>query len=319
LAANTRPVSVLAEPDEMRAMLNQMAKKLDGTRAAASVVKRKRAVHYKVVEYAVEKELLPSNPIPALKWKTPKLVKAIDKRCVVNPQQGPALLDAVGAQQPSGPRLKAFFGCMYYSGLRPAEAANLRKDNVVLPGLVRNGETQEWEEPEDNWGEFLLSESAPETGASWSGTGKRCDRRELKHRTVGEVRPVPIPPPLTTLLRDHMAAFPPDADGNIFYGTRGGQISESTYSQAWRQARKDALTEAEYASPLARRAYDLRHACVSTQLNAGVPPTQVAEWAGHSLAMLYQIYAKCLVGQEHLARRRIEEALRQDSDSDAGE
>ena len=43
-----------------------------------------------------------------------------------------------------------------------------------------------------------------------------------------------------------------------------------------------ALTTAEQASPLARRPYDLRHACLSTWLNGGVYPTQVAEWAGHS-------------------------------------
>jgi integrase len=43
-----------------------------------------------------------------------------------------------------------------------------------------------------------------------------------------------------------------------------------------------ALTPAEAASPLAARPYDLRHAAVSTWLNAGVPSTQVAQWAGHS-------------------------------------
>ena len=48
---------------------------------------------------------------------------------------------------------------------------------------------------------------------------------------------------------------------------------------------------------------------MSTWLNAGVPPTQVAAWAGHSVAVLLQIYAKCLVGQEDAARRRIAAAL----------
>jgi hypothetical protein len=60
---------------------------------------------------------------------------------------------------------------------------------------------------------------------------------------------------------------------------------------------------------LARRPYDLRHAAVSTWLNAGVPATQVAEWAGHSVAVLLQIYAKCMAGQEDAARRRIAAAL----------
>ena len=63
------------------------------------------------------------------------------------------------------------------------------------------------------------------------------------------------------------------------------------------------------ASPLARRPYDLRHACLSTWLNGGVYPTQVAEWAGHSVDVLLRIYAKCIEGQYELAKRRISEAL----------
>jgi hypothetical protein len=55
--------------------------------------------------------------------------------------------------------------------------------------------------------------------------------------------------------------------------------------------------------------YDLRHACVSTWLNSGIPPAQVAEWAGHSVAILLENYAKCLDGQGAIAKRRIEEAL----------
>ena len=70
------------------------------------------------------------------------------------------------------------------------------------------------------------------------------------------------------------------------------------------------MTSGEYASPLAKRVCDLRHACVSTWLNGGVPPAQVAEWAGHSVAVLLKVYAKCIDGQDHIAKRRIEDALR---------
>jgi integrase len=76
------------------------------------------------------------------------------------------------------------------------------------------------------------------------------------------------------------------------------------------QAREAALTPAEQASPLARRPYDPRHACLSTWLSGGLYPTQ-AEWAGHSIDVLLRIYAKCVVGQDELAKRRIAEALRQ--------
>jgi integrase len=60
---------------------------------------------------------------------------------------------------------------------------------------------------------------------------------------------------------------------------------------------------------LAKTPYDLRHAAVSTWLNGGVPPTTVAEWAGHSVEVLLRIYAKCLDGGDALVRRRVQAAL----------
>ena len=86
-------------------------------------------------------------------------------------------------------------------------------------------------------------------------------------------------------------------------------MASITYRRAWDKARGNTLTPAEYASPLARRVYDLRHACVSTWLNGGVAPAQVAEWAGHSVAVL--LSAKCIDGQDQVAKRRIEDALRE--------
>jgi len=36
----------------------------------------------------------------------------------------------------------------------------------------------------------------------------------------------------------------------------------------------------------------------------------VADWAGHSVDVLLRVYAKCISGQQHEAKRRIEEATR---------
>ncbi|WP_344662977.1 hypothetical protein [Catenulispora subtropica] len=69
------------------------------------------------------------------------------------------------------------------------------------------------------------------------------------------------------------------------------------------------MSPVQCESPLAKRPYDLRHACLSTWLNAGVAPPQVAEWAGNSVEMLLSTYAKCIDGQEDLACKRIEAAL----------
>jgi len=162
---------------------------------------------------------------------------------------------------------------------------------------------------ESGWGELLLSGSAPIAGAAWTDSGDRRDRRQLKHRGKGEVRSVPCPPPLTTLLHDHLEKFGVAGDGRLFRSLSGGDLAESTIARVWDKARRAVLTEQEYASVLGRRPYDLRHACVSTWLAAGVPSTQVAEWAGHSVAVLHQIYAKVIAGQEASALARIGLAL----------
>ena len=295
LERNTRDVADLGNPAVARSVLDALTVTADGAVAAPATIQRQRGVLVNLAEYAVERRLLASNPITALSWKAPRTVQTVDRRVVVNPGQARELLDAVALEKPSGDRLVAFFGAMYYAALRPGEAVTLRKSNLSLPA---NG-----------WGELLLESSIPEAGASWTDGGRRREERQLKHRARGETRVVPYPPALTTLLHSHLDSFGTGPDGLLIRGVRGGELAESTYCRVWRKARVTALNAEEAASPLARRPYDLRHAAVSTWLNAGVPATQVAAWAGHSVAVLLQIYAKCLAGQEDAARRRIDAAL----------
>ncbi|MEV6621060.1 integrase [Amycolatopsis sp. NPDC051106] len=309
LHANTLPVSRMDDTAKLREVLDQISLKLDGKQAAAKTVNRKRAVIYNALEYAVELKLIRANRLPEVKWTAPKSVRAIDKRVVINPAQGRKLLTAVAAQKvdtaprrSSGPMLKAFFAVMYYAALRPEEAAMLCKRDLQLP--------------ESGWGELLLSETAPVTGAAWTDSGERRDRRQLKQRGKGEVRPVPSPPPLTAILHEHLNNIGTAADGRLFRNLTGGDLAESTIARVWDNARRAALTEEEYTSPLAKRPYDLRHACVSTWLAAGVPSTQCAEWAGHSVAVLHQIYAKVIAGVESAAHQRIERALGWHDESD---
>jgi hypothetical protein len=98
-------------------------------------------------------------------------------------------------------------------------------------------------------------------------------------------------------------------DGRVFQTAWGGIIQDSGYSAVWAQARRAALTEAQYRSPLGRRPYDLRHAAVSLWLNSGVPATEVARRAGHGVAVLLKIYAHCIDGQADAANQRITDAL----------
>jgi integrase len=144
----------------------------------------------------------------------------------------------------------------------------------------------------------------------WTDDGQRRSERELKHRTRGESRRVPCAPEPVELLRNHIERWGVDEDGRVFVGERGGPLAGVTYSRLWQRARRKALTPEQVESPLARRAYDLRHAAVSTWLNSGVPAVQAAEWAGHSVAVLLRVYAKCIDGEEATVLKRLDDALR---------
>lgn len=317
---NTANVSTLANPATSRRVLNAAITKVDGKPAAATTARRHRTILGNALDYARELEAIEvaANPIRALKWKAPKTSSAVDRRSVVNPKQARALLADVRAQQPSGPRLVAFFGTIYYAGLRPEEAVNLGEENITFPLRSWNKKRERWETPPDSdgWGTLEFENATPDAGREWTDDGDHRERRQLKHRGR-ESRTVPIHPELVALLREHIEQFGTSPNGKLFTGIRGGELPTITYRRAWTAARKSALTPEQQKSPLAKRIYDLRHACLSLWLNSGVPPTQVAEWAGHSVEVLLRIYAKCIDGQQNIAKRRIADALRDDSDAQA--
>lgn len=309
LAANTVDLADLKDPTVVRRALDALTVTLAGAPAASTTIARKRAVFYSALRYAVELGYFDGNPIDRVQWKTPKNEEEVDRRVVVNPEQAGRLLAAV---RESTPELEAFYACMYYAALRPAEVLHLRKVACKLPA----------DNADDQWGVLTLTGSTQQVGTAWGdGDGAKEDRA-LNHRASNATRIVPACPELVDALRRHLDQFGTGADGRLFVtrtgrfgrpiaGPYGAPVSTNTYSRVWRAAREAALTRAEFASPLARRPYDLRHAAVSLWLNAGVPPTQVAEWAGHSVAVLLRVYAKCVYGQDEAARRRIETALRE--------
>jgi integrase len=303
LAANTVSLNDMRDAALIRKALDELSLRLDGKQAAANTIARKRAVFYGALRYAVELRLLTVHPMEHVQWVTPKSTEEVDRRSVVNPQQALALVGVVADRHP---RLAAFFACLYYGALHPAEALHLRIEDCELP--------------EDGWGMLRLSGSTQHVGQGWGDDVKAIrEDRELKHRAKSAVRPVPAPPPLVRALRWHIAAHAHAPDGRLFVtqGYGHGPVSKETYSRVWRAARKAALTPAQHRSPLARRPYDLRHAAVSLWLNEGVPATQVAEWAGHSVHVLLKVYAKCIEGQDSAARLRIAEALSRGEDAAA--
>ncbi|MCX5612189.1 site-specific integrase [Streptomyces sp. NBC_00047] len=297
----SRPLVDLADPVVGRAVLDSLKIKLDGTAAAAETVHRKRRTLVNAMHYAVDLGEFPENPLSAVRWQKPKVANDVDPRVVANPEQARSLLSAVsyvgGYRRARGRRLVGLFAGMYFGGFRPAEAVGLALPDLTLPSA--------------GWGEAVLHRSRPSVGKQWTDSGESHDDRGLKNRPAEEVRRVPIPPQLVAVLRDHVDTFGTADDGRLFYSEGGGVVSSSTYYRAWQEARVLALPPAAVASPLAHRPYDLRHSALSTWLNAGVDPTEVAARAGNSVEVLLGRYAKCLDGRQEVGNRRIEELLRE--------
>jgi len=307
LQSNTVNLSALEDAALVRKVLDALALRLDRRAASAATVARKRAAFSGVPRYAVELRLLDINPLALVSWIALKSTDEVDRRVVVNPEQANALLAAIAE---IAPELVAFFAVIYYAALQPEEALHLRKDEYER--LAKPG----------GWGWLHLTGATIAVGTGWGDGETAIEDRQLKHRAKNATRDVPVAPPLVELLDRHLAEFGTGANGRLFVTRRGpggryvptaGQpIPNNTYTRVWREARRKALSEAQQRSPLARVPYHLRHAAVSLWLNAGVPATQVAEWAGHSVHVLTRVYAKCVYGRDEAARRRIEAALNAD-------
>jgi integrase len=126
LSTASLPVSALRQLDMVRRVLDALAVRLDGRPAAATTIYRKRAVFYNALGYAVERGLLPGNPIEQVQWKAPEVAEAIDRRVVANADQVRRLLAGLRMKVRRGDHLVAFFACMYYAGMRPSEVVALR-------------------------------------------------------------------------------------------------------------------------------------------------------------------------------------------------
>jgi integrase len=113
----------------------------------------------------------------------------------------------------------AFFGCLYYAGMRPAEVVALRAGDCELPAT--------------GWGRLQLARSEPWAGHEWTDNGEARERRALKRRAPNTVRTVPIPAELVSLLRAHLETFGTREAGAVFRNERGGPFNEASARRAW--------------------------------------------------------------------------------------
>ncbi|MDF2269220.1 site-specific integrase [Streptomyces coacervatus] len=299
LEKNSLLVSALEDPATLRLALDALSTLLNGSVAAARTARRKRACLSDVLGLAVERRYfsVPVNPLSTVKWSAPKSTEEVDPASVPNPRQVRALLEGVRSQGERGAHLEAFFGCLYYAAMRPAEATGLTADQCHLP--------------ESGWGKLTLRGGIVHAGRNWTDDGRAHQDRHLKARAQRDSRVVPIPPHFVAMLRQHIKRYGTAPDGRLFRTSRGGVIQDTGYGEVWAGGREAALMTHEFESPLARRAYDLRLAGVSLWLYSRVDPMEVARRAGHSVAVLLRVYAKILAQAEEQANSQIEAGLRE--------
>lgn len=161
----------------LRKVTDAIAINLDGAAAATSTVMRKRAVLHGCLQYAVERGHFTVNPLHALPRRRLPRAAGVDRRVVVNPDQARSLLSTVRRLDPE---LEGFFACIYYAGLRPAEARNLRLMDCSLP--------------EDGWGALLLSTSFQSVGPAWTDGGQPARNASSSIATAAIRGPFQPPP-----------------------------------------------------------------------------------------------------------------------------
>jgi integrase len=309
IARASRPVGALTDDSAVCDVLDALASRLDGKPAAPDYFSRRRRVLHRVLAYAVRKQRIERNPLSKGNlpegWTAPQPPDdAIDPRAVGSPGLIADMLNACGhVGRRQGKRFRAFYGCMYYAMMRPSEVAALTAAGCHLP--------------ETGWGYLIFADASPAAGKAYTDDGQVHEHRGLKGRTKGRptpqsrrpVRKVPVPPELIELLRAHIEAFGMAPDGRLFRSENGNPLQPSTWWQVWQKARATSLTPEQLASPLLKRPYDLRHYGVTWRLNSGVPATEVAAWAGHSVEVLMRIYARCMTGLEDVWIGRMDGTL----------
>ncbi|NGO79207.1 site-specific integrase [Streptomyces sp. YC504] len=299
LADHSLRLSALRDPRVVREVHYRLSFKLDDSPAASDTYKRRRRGFNTAMEYAIQEGYLEENPLAGLRRPTASGDDQVDPRVLVNEVQGRQLLTAVSyvgsVHRNRGRRLVAFFGCILYAAMRPAEGVGLKRADCDLP--------------EKGWGTLTLRETRPVSGKKWTDSGERHDRRGLKSRERGKERVVPIPPILVAMLRDHLNEFGTAKDGRVFHNERGGVLGSSSYWRVWQEARPLALPPNKVASPLAQKPYHLRSTCITNWLRAGLPVAEVARRAGNSPEVIHRRYAGVIDETETENNKKIEQAM----------
>ena len=277
--------------DVLRAALDALTRRLDGRRAAATTITRKRAVLHAVLGHAVETGLLDANPLDRISWHAPASSPAVDPAVVASPAQpGPADRGRRAAPGPSGvlrlPLLRR---------TAPRRAVALRHRDCQPPGT--------------GWGLLTLTTAAPRTATAWTSDGPpRATRPQAPARRHDQDGPHPARPGLdaphplpAARRRAGRAAVPRDPRRPAQrIGVRPHLAPGACYRPRTGPGRDRARPAP--LRPAARR-------LVAVADRRG-DPAQIARRAGHSVAVLLAVYTHCIHGHDDTLNQQIDNAPR---------
>lgn len=274
-------------PTLLEVAITRATTRQDGRPMAATTSRRRRNSIKSVLDAAVRRGLITSNPMENMEWRAPKRSVAVDVSVVPSQSDVLDLVDHIQQGPEGGRRYAAFFGCVGIAGMRPSEVAGLRADDLTLPG--------------EGWGLARLRGALTSPGTRYSGDGKSSQAKALKHRGIADIREVPLAPRLVNMLQCHLTDYP--SSPLIFVNNAGNPVLAHNYGKVWKRHRAMLWPTPHPLSTAV--AYDLRHSAASTMLAAGVNPAEVARRLGHSVDMLMRVYA----GVFHDERDRANEKL----------
>ncbi len=213
-----------------------------------STVRAARTLASMILGSAVKSNVIRSNPAAGLRLARP----ASTKQQALTAAQVEHLTAAID------PFWRPLVSLLAYAGLRPGEAAALRRRHL------------------DDLGNLLVEAGAVEVRGRWY----EGDTKTHKARVV------PLTGSVLTELRAHMkdfVGFEPEAP--IFCTPGGSRLRLSNFRPIFERAR-DAAGLPGWATP-----YSLRHTAASLMAQAGVPATSAAALLGHDPAIFVRTYA----------------------------
>ncbi len=246
-----------------------------GQPLAMSTAGRYRKVAHSCIRRAVELDRLEADPWPPSpkgrnRRKARRKRTAVDVRVLPNPATMVAVIDAIRTHQPGSRIYQVMTAVAYYAGLRPSEVVMLRPRALNLSAT--------------GWGSIEVVEA----DIDWDEPGE----------PKTDDRTVPIPPRLVELLRSWIEEHGLGDDDLLFRTRNDRRPAPSNWSRALHRACRTV------GHPTLR-VYDLRHACATTWLRAGVPLGEVARRLGHSVETLVSTYVGALQGDNVAANKLI--------------